>query len=144
MRKLLLPVDGHSPSRMKAGVAEVIRICGQESVSVYLLNVQPGVSSHVAMFFGSSELHRLQHETGLEELAPACALLDAAGVPYTARVMVGHGAETIARAAREFGCDRIVMGGESSEGFAGKVFGSLAGQVRHIVSGASDCQVIGS
>jgi nucleotide-binding universal stress UspA family protein len=144
MRKLLLPVDSLSPSRTAAAVAEAVRICRQEpNVGVHLLSVQPVYSSHVAMFFGKGELHRLEEEAGLEELQPAKAQLEAAGVPFTASVMIGRSAETIARAARELGCDRIVMGSAGGSG-SGKVFGSLAGQVRHIMSGAADCQVIGS
>lgn len=143
MRKLLLLVDG-SPARMRAAVAEAIEICSREPVAVHLLSVQPLVSSHVAMFFGNGELHQIQHDAGMEDLAPAQALLDAAGVPYTASVIVGRSAETIARAARELGCDWIVMGRDADGSFAGKIFGSLAEQVRQIVSGASDCQVIGS
>jgi nucleotide-binding universal stress UspA family protein len=143
VRKLLIPIDG-SKARMRSAVAEAIAICSREPAAVHLLSVQPGLSSHVAMFFGNGELHQIQHAAGMEDLAPAQALLDAAGVPHTASVMVGRSAETIARAARSFGCDRIVMGPESHGGFAGKMFGSLAEQVRQIVGGAPDCQVIGS
>lgn len=143
MRKLLLPIDG-TPTRLKAAVAEVIRICSLEPVAVHLLSVQPGVSSHVAMFFAKGELQQMQHEAGTEDLAPAQAMLDAAGITTTSSVIVGRRAETIARVARELGCDRIIMGQESGGGFAGRIFGSLAEQVRGIVSGGSDCQVIGS
>jgi len=142
----LLPVDSLSPARTTAALAEAIRICRQEpTVAVHLLSVQPVYSSHVAMCFGTGELHKLEEKAGLEELAPAQALLDAASVRYTSSVMIGHSAETIARAAREFGCDRIVMGGAASESVAPtRVFGSLAGQVRHIMEGSADCQVIGA
>lgn len=143
MRKLLLPIDGDT-ARMRAAVAQAIRIHAQEPVAVHLLSVQPAVTSHVAMFFGKGELHQIQQDAGMEDLAPAKALLDTAGIACTASVKMGRSAETIARAARELGCDRIILGGESGAGSSGKLFGSLAGQVRHIVSGASDCQVIGS
>lgn len=143
MRKLLIPVNGDA-SRTKAAVAEAIRICGQEPVGVHLLSVQPRVSGHVGMFFGEGELREIQQAAGMEDLAAAKALLDAVGIPYTASVMVGRSAETIARAARELDCDRIVMGQEAPSGIAGRIFGSLAQQVRHITSGASGCQVIGS
>jgi nucleotide-binding universal stress UspA family protein len=142
MRNLLLPIDANAP-RTSAAVAEALRICAQEPVHIHLLSVQPLVSSHVAMFFCEGELQQTQLEAGAEDLAPARALLDAAGVSYTCTVKVGRSAETIARVARELGCDRIVMGREE-EGLAGKIFGSLAQQVRHLLSGASDCQVIGS
>ena len=143
MRNLLLPIDGDA-TRARAAVAEALRICGQEPVRIHLLSVQPAVSSHVAMFFGDGELHQIQLDAGTEDLAPARALLDASGVTYTATVKTGRSAETIARVARELACDRIVMGQESGGSLAGKIFGSLAQQVRHLLSGASDCQVIGS
>lgn len=143
MPKLLVPVDGNQ-ARMRSAIAEAIAICSKEPAGVHLLNVQPALSSHVAMFFGNGELNQIQHEAGLEELAPARALLDNAGVAYTWSVVVGRSAETIAGAARSLGCDKIVMGRDGQGGFAGKMFGSLAEQVRHIVAGGSDCQVIGS
>ena len=142
MRNLLLPIDADA-GRTRAAVAEALGICAQEPVHIHLLSVQPLLSSHVAMFFGEGELQQTQLEAGAEDLAPARALLDASGVSYTATVKIGRSAETIARVARELGCDRIVMGRED-QGLAGKIFGSLAQQVRHLLSGASDCQVIGS
>ena len=142
MRNLLIPIDANA-SRTSAAVAEALRICAQEPVHIHLLSVQPLVSSHVAMFFCEGELQQTQLEAGADDLTPARALLDAAGVSYTCTVKIGRSAVTIARVARELGCDRIVMGREE-EGLAGKIFGSLAQQVRHLLSGASDCQVIGS
>ena len=141
MRKLLVPIDA-DPARMRAAVAEAISLYNQEKVAIHLLSVQPGLSSHVAMFFGQGELHQIQHTAGSEDLAPAQALLATAGVPYTSSVATGRSAETIARVARELGCDRILMG--PADSLAGKLFGSLAGQVRHLVSVGSDCRVIGS
>ncbi len=143
MRKLLIPIDAN-PARMRAAIAEAISIYNQEHVDVHLLSVQPALSGHVAMFFGNGELHQIQHSAGNEDLAPAQALLKAAGVPHTSSVVSGRSAETIARIARERGCDRIVMGPAGPGSLAGKLFGSLAEQVRHIVSVGSDCRVIGS
>ena len=142
MKNLLLPIDDDA-GRTKAAVAEALSMYAQEPVRIHLLNVQPVVSSHVAMFFGDGELQQTQLNAGAEDLAPARAQLDAAGLAYTTTVKIGRSAETIARVARELGCDRIVMGREDP-GFANKIFGSLAHQVRHLLSGAGDCQVIGS
>ena len=144
MRNVLIPIDAGNRAKMMAAVSEVVRIHGQEPVAVHLLSVQPTVSNHVAMFFGEGELNQLQHSAGAEDLAPAQILLKTAGIPFASIVRVGRSAETIAKIARELGCDRIVLGQDGHAGFAGKVFGSLAQQVRHIVSGSGDCQVIGS
>ena len=144
MRKILIPVDAANPARMKAAVAEAVRIYSQGPVDVHLLSVQPLVTSHVAMFFGDGELHQLQQSAGAEDLQPARSLLESDGVPYTASVRVGRSAETIARTARELGCDRIVLGQDGAGSLAGRMFGSLAQQVRQLVSVGGDCQVIGS
>lgn len=144
MKNILIPIDAGNRAKTMSAVAEVVRIHGQEPVAVHLLSVQPAVSGHVAMFFGEGELHQLQHTAGAEDLAPAQILLKTAGVPFASIVRVGRSAETIAKTARELGCDRIVLGQDSHASFAGKVFGSLAQQVRQIVSPSGDCQVIGS
>ena len=101
MRKVLIPVEAGNPARSRAAVAEAISIYSKEPVTVHLLSVQPAVSGHVAMFFGSGELHQLQCAAGAEDLASAQAQLAAAGVPYTSSVRIGRSAETIARTARE-------------------------------------------
>mgnify|MGYP003382110900 CR=1 FL=1 len=144
MRKLLISIDGHSAARMQSAITEAIGIYRQDPVDVFLLSVQPAVSGHVAMFFDAGELYEIQQQSANEELAPAMALLDLAGVPYTSSVVVGRHAESIARRARELGCDRIVIGRDDSEGFAGRIFGGLVGQVRHLVGVTGDCQVLGS
>jgi nucleotide-binding universal stress UspA family protein len=145
MRKLLIPIDsGSSAARVKSAVAEAIAIYRREPVDIHLLSVQASVTSHVAMFFKSGELGQIQQQAGTEELAPAQAMLATAGVPHSSSVVVGRKAETIAKVARARGCDRIVMGQEAGAGLAGRIFGSLAGQVRQLVGGTSDCQVLGS
>lgn len=143
MRQLLLAIDPHNPARTRSAVEEAIRIWREEPVAIRLLRVQPRLSGHVGMFFGPHELQRLQQEAGAEELQFAQSLLAAAGVPCTCTVLVGRSAETIAQAARDFGCDRVLFGSEGPS-LAGKVFGSLAGQVRHLLGPGNGHQVIGS
>lgn len=144
MKKVLIPVDAAEAARTRASVAEAIRLQGMEPVAVHLLSVQLAVSNHVAMFFGPGELEQLQRTAGAEDLEPYCAQLDAAGVPYTSSVRIGRSAETIAQVAQEMQCDRILMGREGQVSLAGKVFGSLAQQVRQLVAGSGNCQVTGS
>jgi nucleotide-binding universal stress UspA family protein len=144
MRKILVAVDGADAARTQAAVAEAVRIYAQAPVDVHLLSVQPPVSGHVAMFFDNRELHELQQAAGAEDLARAEALLQTSNVPCSSSsVRVGRCAETIARTARELGCDRIVLGREGNAGLASKVFGSMAQQVRQVLGGG-DCQVIGA
>ncbi len=65
MRKVLIPVEAGNPARSRAAVAEAIGIYSKDPVTVHLLSVQPAVSGHVAMFFGSGELHQLQYAPAL-------------------------------------------------------------------------------
>lgn len=142
MRQLLVAVGPHSPARTRSAVA--VRIWRDEFVGIIrLVRVQPRLSGHVAMFFGTRELHKMQLEEGAEELQYAQSLLHAAGVPCTSTVLIGRSAETIARAARDFGCDRILFG-EDGPSLAGRIFGSLAEQVRHLLGPGNAYQVIGS
>ena len=142
MRQVLVPIDPADPARIRSAVAEVASLYRLEPLQVRLVRVQPRLTSHVAMFFGKRELHDLQQQAGTEDLQFAQGLLDAAGVPYVSTVLVGRSAETIARAARDFGCDRIVFGRQEST-LGSRVFGSLAQQVRQLL-GPGDAQVIGS
>ena len=145
MRKVLVPVDASDPAATAAAVREAVRIYGQAPVEVHLLSVQPAVNGHVAMFFGDRELHELQQAAGVEDLADAEALLRGSKVPWSSSVRIGRRAETIARTARELGCDRIVLGREDAvASLASKVFGSLAQQVRQLLGHGGNCQVIGA
>jgi nucleotide-binding universal stress UspA family protein len=140
MRQVLVPLEGNSAQQQRA-LAEAIRIHRREGVPVYLLSVQTPVNGHVAGYFQPAELERLQNETGLEELAPACALLEAAGVPHRAVVRSGRRAETIAGTAQELGCDRIVLG-SAQPGLGSQLFGSIQQQVSHLLEGSRGCHVI--
>lgn len=140
MRQLLVPIDPDNQALTRSAIAEVVRLYRQEPVGVRLVRVQPRVTGHVAMFFGPRELLDLQLQAGAEDLRFAQSLLEAAGVPHHSTVLVGRSAETIARAARDYGCDSIIFG--DSPGLASKVFGSLAQQVRHLL-GPGEAQVIG-
>lgn len=143
MKSILLPVDPTQPARTRSAIDEVVRIWREEPVTIRLLRVQPKVSGHVAMFFEPHELRELQREAGTEELQFAQAILDAAGVPYISTVRIGRCADTIVAAARDLGCDRIVFG-PAETSLAGRLFGSLAHQVRQILGTSADLQVIGS
>jgi nucleotide-binding universal stress UspA family protein len=143
MTRILVPIDPDQPARTRSAIEQVLRMRRSERVSIRLLRVQPKVSGHVAMLFDPRELLALQLDAGAEDLQYAQKLLDLAGVPYPSTVLVGRTAETIAAAARDHGCTRIVFG-RDEPGLAGTIFGSLAQQVRQHLGANGDPQVIGS
>ncbi|CAN7154684.1 universal stress protein [Variovorax sp. LjRoot290] len=143
MTRILVPIDPNEPARTRSAIEQVVRMSRTERVTVRLLRVQPKVSGHVAMLFGTRELLDLQLDAGAEDLQYAQSLLNLAGVRYTSIVLVGRSAETIAMAARDYGCSRIVFGSDEP-GLAGKIFGSMAQQVRQHLGASGDPQVISS
>lgn len=143
MTRILVPIDPEEPARTRSAIEQVVRMRRSDRVTIRLLRVQPKVSGHVAMLFNPRELLELQLEAGAEDLQYAQGLLDLAGVSYASTVLVGRTAETIAMAARDYGCDRIVFGRDEPS-LAGRIFGSLAQQVRQHLGASGDPQVIGS
>ncbi|RYY53372.1 MAG: universal stress protein, partial [Comamonadaceae bacterium] len=93
MRSLLVPIDPVNIGRTRSAVAEAVRIYRDDPVAIRLLRVQPRLNGHVAMFFGQRELRQLQQDSGGDDLQLARSLLDTAGVPYQATVLVGRSAE---------------------------------------------------
>lgn len=143
MHHLLIPIDAGHAERTASAIAEAVKLHRDEPSQVHLLRVRPPVSGHVAMMFAPTDLHDLQVDWGQEDLAPARRLLDAAGVPYDCTVKVGRSAPTIAAVARALGCDQVIFGDEPA-GLAGRLFGSVAEQVRHLLNTQGDPVVTGS
>lgn len=142
--KVLVPVRADSPARTRSAIHTAMRLAREEvgDFHVYLLSVQPRMSGHVAMYFPKGELARIQEQAGRDDLAVARAMLDEARVPYTACVRIGRSAETIAEAAQEFRCHRVLLGEEEGAGMAEAMFGSLAAQVKDMLSHTASCKVI--
>ncbi|MGE4240008.1 universal stress protein [Ramlibacter sp.] len=145
MKNILIPVTRGDDAHIRAAVAEAARAAALDpALHVHLLSVQPRVTSHVAMFFGRNELSELHDKAGREDLASAEALLGAAGIRHTSHVRVGRSAETIAACARELQCGRVLFGDGHEAQRKMALFGSLAGQVRHLLEGNAGYEVIGS
>lgn len=143
--KILIPMQPDAPAKARAAVDTAIKLYDAHGAAIHLLSVQPRISGHVAMCFPAGELRAIHEQASREELEAARITLDAARVPHTCRMIVGRRAESIAEVARELGCDRILLGAQSRAGTVhGRLFGSLAQQLRHILDGAAGCEVIGS
>jgi len=132
MIKFLLPVDG-SESADNA-VRYLIRLVkALDAVEIHLLNVRDPVEVwEVRRFLTDEEIVQAQRAEGKAELLSARALLDAAGLPYSAEVRIGAIAQTIADYAAEQGCEAILMGSHGRGELANLLMGSVATKVIHL------------
>jgi nucleotide-binding universal stress UspA family protein len=130
--KFLVPVDGSEPS-LRA-VSYLIRLAKcREVEQVHLVNVrEPADAWEIRRFLNPDEIAEMQQREGEVDLSAAKALLDAAGIAYDAKVLVGPVAPTIADYAAEQGCDSIVMGTHGRGGLADLFMGSVAAKVIHL------------
>ena len=127
--KILLAVDGSDHSeRVARHVVRLVQGCAD--YQVILLNVQaqvdaPELLSHMPI----AEVEAMQETRGGDALAPARALLDAAGVAYEPQVALGPVAETIAQIANEHQSDAIVIGLRGTNKLVTALMGSVARDV---------------
>ena len=129
MIKILIPVDGSEHAeRAVEQVLDLIK--SGATLEIVLLNVQlPIDSGHARMFLTREELENYRQEEGLSASAGARALLDAAQVPYTHHIAVGHPAEIIVSFAKESKLDKIVMGTRGRGAMMEVLLGSVASEV---------------
>jgi nucleotide-binding universal stress UspA family protein len=128
--KALVPVDGSENSL--APVRHVIKLIrDREPLEVHLLNVQPPLHGDVAAFVGSSTIRGYHEDESAKALAPACALLDEAQIPYHKHAAVGHVGHTIAEWAKKLGCDKVIMGTRGHGAIAHLLMGSITREAIH-------------
>ena len=108
MQRILVPVDG-SRNSGHALHQVVNEFLSNPSLEVHLLNVQAPFSRHIAQFASKRARDGFHREQAEKALAPARALLERHGVPFSAHVRLGDKAKTIVDEARRLRCDRIVM-----------------------------------
>jgi len=131
LKRVLLAVDGSDNSIKAAHQLLALRddLRQRETLSVQLLNVQRPLSGDVSRFVSGQTLEDYHKERSEQALAPIRAVLDAAGLTYQDHSRVGEPGASIADAARELGCDMIVMGSRGLGSNTGALLGSVAQSV---------------
>src|SRR4051794_20055916 len=126
MMNILLAVDG-SESAQHA-VAHLIKraSAAKDDYRVHLVNVQYPLHGGVSSFINTAQLKHYHHEEGMKILAPARAMLEAAGIHHDVHLFVGEPAEVIARFGKEQGCDEIIIGTRGLSAISGMLVGSVA------------------
>ena len=128
LQRVLLAVDGSE------GAARAVRhlialrqnLRKPRTLDVHLINVQRPVSGDVATFVAGAQLDDYYRERSENALAPARALLAAAGLPAHEHRRVGNPGATIAEVAQADDCDLIVMGTRGLGSYTGALLGSVA------------------
>jgi len=108
--KILLPVDG-SPLSLEA-VRHALRLRAEGLDANYVLaNVQEPPSLYEVVVAHDAEvLSELRRAAGADLLAPAEALLEAAGASWESEVAGGEPGHVLVDLAENYGCDAVVMG----------------------------------
>jgi nucleotide-binding universal stress UspA family protein len=130
--KILLPADGSKSASHAAlhvaGIATMV-----PNLEVHLLNVQPpGDDWMVRRMLKPDELVAMEKEWGEAAFGPVRDILKAAGVSCIEHIEQGETADTIARVARELGCDQIIMGSHGRTALGGFLLGSVVAKVLHL------------
>lgn len=108
--KILLPVDG-SPSSM-AAVHHLIALHRHGlAVEAVLANVQvPPTLYEVVVAHDAEVLSDVRRAAGADLLAPAEALLDAAGLSWESEVAGGEPGPLLVELLENYGCEAVIMG----------------------------------
>ena len=112
MIKILLPIDGSTAAL--AAVKHVLRLIAEGlAAEVVLLNVQEPPSLYEMVTVHDTEvLRHLRSDAGADLLAPAEALLNAAGVTWQSEVAGGQPGPLLVDLLENYGCDVVVMGAQ--------------------------------
>jgi len=132
--KILLAVDGSKFSLEAVGCLVEHANWYRDQPVAELLTVQPPLPRLPGMgvVVGRKQVQRYYEEEGGAALKVAKRMLDAAGIEYKARVLVGPVAESIVQHAARAGCDLIYIGTHGRTAAGNMLLGSVATKVLHI------------
>ena len=108
--KILLPVDGSAAAL--AAVQHALHLVHEGLQADFVLtNVQEPASLYeMVVAHDADVIERVRSEAGAELLAPAEALLEAAGLSYESEVAGGEPATVLVDLIENYACDAVVMG----------------------------------
>ncbi|MGB8518443.1 MAG: universal stress protein [Gallionella sp.] len=131
--RFLIPVDGSKGANRAVEYVLNRAACAMQEREIFLLNVQWKVAAgNVKLFISQDTINEHYREQGLDELAAARAILDAAQVAYEYHISVGTPAEAIVQYAREHNIDQIVMSKQGQSGLQEWLLGSVVSKVLHL------------
>ncbi|MDH4095841.1 MAG: universal stress protein [Betaproteobacteria bacterium] len=132
--KILVAVDGSKGSLDAVQCLVDHADWYRETPEVHLVTVHLPVPQlpRMGLAVGKAQIRKYYEEEGEERLAAAKRKLDAAGIAYVAKVLVGPVAESIVKHARDKRCDLIYIGTRGMTALGKALVGSTATKVLHI------------
>lgn len=132
--RILLAVDGskHSLDAVQFFIEHVEWYRDKPEVELITVHLPvpklPGMGAAV----GKGQIEKYYQDEGAKQLAGARRKLDAAGVRYEPRVLIGPVAETLVKHAKDKRCDLIYIGTRGYSELGKAIVGSTAAKVLHI------------
>jgi nucleotide-binding universal stress UspA family protein len=132
--KILVAVDGskHALNAVQRLIEHAEWYRGKPAVELVTVHLPvprlPGMGAAV----GKNQIQKYYEQEGGALLASAKRKLDAAGIPYTAEVLVGPVADSIVQHAKAKRCDLIYIGTRGMTEIGKALVGSTATKVLHI------------
>jgi nucleotide-binding universal stress UspA family protein len=134
-RKILLPVDGSQSSLKAARAAGEIARRFESEVTILHVQHLPAAalaaSGMAAMVTPDGAIAEALDEAAREALRAARESLGLPGDRVNEKVLLGHPAEVICRAAEQGGCDLIAMGSRGLSEVRAFFLGSVSDKVSH-------------
>ena len=129
--KILLPVDG-SENALEA-VRQALRLAGDGLRASYVLaNVQEPASLYEVVVAHNAEvIEQVSAAAAAHSLAPAQALLRAAGMEFETELGHGDPGHQIVDIAERCGCDLIILGARGMEPLEGALGSAADSVLRH-------------
>jgi nucleotide-binding universal stress UspA family protein len=129
--KILVPVDGSAVALEAVRFAIQLAQAGLQS-SVVLANVQePATLYELVVAHDPAVIEQVSAAAGAHTLAPAEALLQAAGLDYQCEVASGDPAHTLIDILENYQCDLVVMGASGMSTLRSALLGSVSNEVLH-------------
>lgn len=126
MFRIMIAVDGSELAldAVRHGIALVRR--GGLQATLVLGHVQEEASLIELATRGADMVAAASVGAGQDLLAPAVALVDAAGVPYETEIGLGAVAATLVDMVERCGCDALIVGARGMGGLRGAWLGSVS------------------
>jgi nucleotide-binding universal stress UspA family protein len=132
--RILVAVDGskHSLDAVQCVVDHADWYRRKPEVLLVTVHLPVPKLPRMGLAVGRNQIRKYYDEEGAARLAAAKRRLEAAGIRYTAQVLVGPIAESIVGFAKQQRCDLIVIGTRGMTGIGKAMLGSTASKVLHI------------